>query len=212
MFYLPRHSVAQAWLTEARRIETTSVRFRELVRRLGALLAWEALREAPQRACRVETPCGVAEGGVLAERMVIVPILRAGLIYGEGMAKVFPEAAFGHIGLYRDEQTHRPVPYFTKLPAWLGQGGEPVRVLLADPMLATGHSAVAAADELLKRGVKAREIMLLTMVSAPEGRAVFEAAHPEIALWTWALDERLNERAYIVPGLGDAGDRLFGTV
>lgn len=214
MFQVVEHHLAQVWLSEVRDGRTPPARFRTLVRRLGALLAMEALRAAPVVRHTVQTPCGVANGAAWQEQVLIVPILRAGLTYAEGVGEVLPEAAFGHIGLYRDEQTHRPVPYFCKLPGWLSAARQPgrLRVYLVDPMLATGHSAVAAVQELLAHGVQEAEISLLTLVAAPEGRDCFVAACPQVSVWTWALDERLNEKAYIVPGLGDAGDRLFGTL
>lgn len=207
-FHILRHAVAETYLAEARDARTPSVRFRELVRRLGGLVAAEALREAPTRPVEVVTPCGVAHGRTLADPVLIVPILRAGLAYAEGVAQLFPEAAFGHIGLYRDEATKRPVTYFCKVPERLAER----RILLVDPMLATGHSAVAAAEALLARGADPARMALLTLVAAPEGRDVFLAAHPGIEVWTVALDAGLNAQAYIVPGLGDAGDRLFGTL
>lgn len=207
-FHILRHAVADTFLAEARDRTTPPDRFRTLVRRLGGLVACEALRDLPTAAVRTESPCGTAEGRKLAERLLIVPILRAGLTYAEGVAQVVPEATFGHIGLYRDETTHRPVPYFCKLPKTLHDR----RILLTDPMLATGHSAAAAVDLLLERGADAQKIILLTLVAAPEGRDVITAAHPEVTVWTVALDRCLNGKAYIVPGLGDAGDRIFGTL
>ncbi len=207
-FHILQHALAEAWLTEVRDAKTPSARFRELVRRLGGLIAWEALRNEPTQPRQVLTPCGEAAGAALLETPVIVPILRAGLVYAEGIAQLLPEADFGHIGLARDEITKRPNAYFCKVPRNLATR----RILLADPMLATGHSAVAAVDALIAQGANATKIILLTLVAAPEGRDVFCAAHPEVPVWTVALDERLNEHAYIVPGLGDAGDRLFGTL
>lgn len=207
-FRILRHAVAEAYLAEARDARTSSARFRELVRRLGGFVASEALREAPTRPVDVVTPCGLAQCRTLADSVLIVPILRAGLTYAEGVSQILPEAAFGHIGLYRDEVTKRPVTYFCKVPKCLSV----CRILLVDPMLATGHSAVAAAEALLARGAVPDKMALLTLVAAPEGRDVFLAAHPDIDVWTVALDEGLNENAYIVPGLGDAGDRLFGTL
>lgn len=207
-FHILRHAVAETYLAEVRDVRTSSARFRELVRRLGGLVAAEALREAPIRPIQVTTPCGTAQCRTLADPVLIVPILRAGLTYAEGVSQVLPEAAFGHIGLYRDETTKRPVTYFCKVPQRLSER----RILLVDPMLATGHSAAAAAAALLARGADPAKMALLTLVAAPEGRDVFLAAHPEIEVWTAALDDGLNAQAYIVPGLGDAGDRLFGTL
>lgn len=206
--HILRHAVADTYLAEVRDSRTPSARFRELVRRLGGLVATEAMRDFPTRPVEVRTPCGVAACRTLAESVLIVPILRAGLTYAEGVSQVLPEATFGHIGFYRDETTKRPVPYFCKVPQRLAER----RILLTDPMLATGYSAVAAADALLARGADPKKTILLTLVAAPEGRDVFLAAHPDIEVWTAALDERLNEDAYIVPGLGDAGDRIFGTL
>ena len=155
----------------------------------------------------IQTPCGLAIGRQLANQTILVPVLRAGLVYAEGMAEIIPNAIFGHIGLFRDESTHRPVPYFSKLPRKLAG----TQILIADPMLATGHSAVAAVDTVLNAGAEPEQIRFLALVAAPEGVRCFEAAHPHIDIRAFALDERLNDQAYIVPGLGDAGDRLFGT-
>lgn len=207
-FHILRHAVAETYLAEVRDARTPSPRFRELVRRLGGLVATEALRDVPTRPLEVVTPCGAAQCRTLADPVLIVPILRAGLTYAEGVSQILPEATFGHLGLYRDETTKRPVTYFCKVPQRLASR----RILLVDPMLATGHSAVAAADALLGRGADSAKMALLTLVAAPEGRDVFLAAHPGVEVWTAALDDRLNADAYIVPGLGDAGDRIFGTL
>ncbi len=207
MFHLIQHALAEHILTELRNEQTSMVRFRELVRRLGMLVGAEALRDVPRQPQTVTTPCGVAQGSCLAEPVVIVPVLRAGLTYAEGVATLLPEASIGHIGLYRDEQTHRPVPYFSKLPGNLATS----RVLVVDPMLATGYSAVAAVETLIQAGANPAKIQFLALVAAPEGVNCFEKAYPDIGVWAFALDERLNDKAYIVPGLGDAGDRLFGT-
>ena len=207
MFQVVHHTLAEHWLAEIRTEQTPATRFRDAVRKLGALLAAEVLRDAPLTETPIQTPCGLAIGRQLANQTILVPVLRAGLVYAEGMAEIIPNAIFGHIGLFRDECTHRPVPYFSKLPRKLAG----TQILIADPMLATGHSAVAAVDTVLNAGAEPEQIRFLALVAAPEGVRCFEAAHPHIDIRAFALDERLNDQAYIVPGLGDAGDRLFGT-
>jgi len=170
-------------------------------------MGYEITRELPLTTERIETPLAVMDAPVIAgKKVAIVSILRAGLGMAEGLQDLIPSARMGHVGLYRDPATKRPVEYFVKLPEPEGR-----IFILVDPMLATGYSAVAAVDALNRRGVADSQIRFMALVAAPEGMRVFEAAHPEIPVYTAALDDRLDEHAYIVPGLGDAGDRLFGT-
>ncbi len=181
--------------------------FRELVRELAALEAYEALRDAPVEDVTVRTPLADAPAKRIPSGAVTaVPILRAGLGMLEGVLDVAPQAPVGHLGMERDEETHEPHPYYAKMPKGVAES----TVLLVDPMLATGGSAIASLRYLRDAGV--RDIRLLVLVAAPEGvRAVLEA-DPDVRIWTCALDDGLNEDAYILPGLGDAGDRIFGTL
>jgi uracil phosphoribosyltransferase len=184
---------------------TEPKKFRELVRELGVLLAYEATADLALEPISVETPLATIEAGQLGERVGLVPILRAGLGMVEGVWEVLPMAEVWHIGLYRDEQTLRPVEYYNKLPV---QPTVDVCMVL-DPMLATGGSAVATVDVLKRWG--ARRIKFVGIIAAPEGVARLAAAHPDVAIHVAAVDSHLNEHGYIVPGLGDAGDRQFGT-
>ena len=185
--------------------DTEPKKFRELVREISVLLAYEATADLALEPREVRTPLGVAVGCSLREKIGLVPILRAGLGMVEGVWEMMPTAEVWHIGLYRDERTLRPVEYYNKLPV------EPtVQVcLILDPMLATGGSAVATVDVLRKWG--AQRIKFVGIIAAPEGIARLTDAHPEVPIYIAAIDERLNEHGYIVPGLGDAGDRQFGT-
>jgi uracil phosphoribosyltransferase len=170
-------------------------------------MGYEVTRELPMTEQAIETPVAPMMAPTIAgKKIAVVAILRAGLGMAEAMIELIPAARVGHIGLYRDPRTKRPVQYFVKLPEAEGR-----IFILCDPMLATGHSAAAAVDVLNKAGVADRDIRLLALVAAPEGVAVLMTAHPEVKTYAAALDERLNDHAYIVPGLGDAGDRLFGT-
>lgn len=207
-FHVLQHALATAYLTELRAAETPTPRFRELVRRVATIVTAEALRNLPTQPKDVQTPLAVCHGAELSEPLLIVPILRAGLVFADGIADLIPEASVGHIGLYRDEKTLLPVTYLCRLPENL----ERYRIFLADPMLATGNSSAEAADILLRKGACASKMMLLTLVATPQGRDTFTQRHPEVDVYTAALDDGLNERAYILPGLGDAGDRLFGTL
>jgi uracil phosphoribosyltransferase len=179
--------------------------FRHALHDIAKLLCFEVTRDLETEVIDVETPLVKTEGFALARPIVLVPILRAGVGLMTGFSEILDEASVGYIGLYRDEVTLQPQSYYCKLPAHLPDS----EVILIDPMLATGGSAADAADELKKSG--ATQIRFVCLIAAPEGVAAFEARHPDIPIFTASLDERLNENAYIVPGLGDAGDRYFGT-
>lgn len=188
-----------------RNVETTPEQFRQLAGRISVLLAAEALRDVPAVAATVATPLGPARGRRVHTDVVLVPVLRAGLGMLPGMLELVPGARVGHIGLQRDERTAVASQYYAKLPSRL----EDSYVLMIDPMLATGGSAVAALDMLSRAG--ARSIRLVCIVAAPEGIAAVEKAYPDVPIFTPAIDERLNDLKFIVPGLGDFGDRLYGT-
>jgi len=184
---------------------TGSKDFKELVEEVAMLMAYEVTREMQLEEVEIETPIGLTKCKVLAgKKLAIVPILRAGLGMVDGMLKLIPAAKVGHIGMYRDEETLMPVEYFCKLP----QDIEDRDIIVTDPMLATGGSAIDAINALKKRGAK--NIRLMCLVGAPEGIKAVEA-HPDVDIYFASIDEKLNEHGYIVPGLGDAGDRLFGT-
>ena len=189
------------------RNKNTSVKeFRELVSEIAGLMCYEATRNLPTHEVEVQTPLAVAKCRMLAgKKLAIVPILRAGLGMVEAMVDLIPSAKIGHIGLYRDPETHLPVEYYCKLPEDVGNR----HVFVVDPMLATGGSAVAAIDFLKQHGCKT--ISMLNIIGCPEGVAAVQKAHPDVDIYMAAQDEYLNEHAYIVPGLGDAGDRIFGT-
>jgi len=199
------HPLVAHKLSRLRDKNTDPKKFRELVREIAALLAYEATADLQTAPRELETPLAKMTGAELREKIGLVPILRAGLGMVEGFWELMPSAEVWHIGLYRDEKTLRPVEYYNKLPL------EPtvsVSIIL-DPMLATGGSATATADVLKRWGVK--KIKFVGLIGAPEGIAAMQKAHPDIPIYLAAIDARLNERAYIVPGLGDAGDRQFGT-
>lgn len=201
------HPLVQHKLTHIRDKNCDKFSFRAYAREITQLLTYEASRDLPVFLKDVETPLATSKFPALKDEVpVIVPILRAGLGMSDGVETLLPSAPVGHIGLYRDEQTKKPVEYLVKLPPLQGRF-----VFMVDPMLATGHSSVKAADILIENGARAKDIRLMVLVAAPEGVEAFSKAHPEISIITAALDEKLNENAYIVPGLGDAGDRLFGT-
>ena len=189
------------------RDENTSVKvFRELVSEIAQLMCYEATRDLPLEEIEVKTPVDVAKCRRIAgKKLAVVPILRAGLGMVDGMVAMMPNVKVGHIGLYRDPKTLEPVKYYFKMPADIAERD----VIIVDPMLATGGSAVAAAAFLKQEGV--RSIKLMSIIGAPEGVKAMQEAHPDINIYVAALDDHLNDHGYIVPGLGDAGDRIFGT-
>lgn len=200
------HPLIQHKLSILRSERTGVKEFRELVGEIAALMCYEATRDLPTEAVEVKTPIAVAKARVLSgKKLAVVPILRAGLGMVDTIIDLIPSAKVGHIGLYRDPETHEPVKYYCKLPADISER----RVFVVDPMLATGGSASAAIQFLKEEGC--RTITLMNIIAAPEGAAVIRRDHPDVELYVAAMDERLNENAYIVPGLGDAGDRVFGT-
>ena len=199
------HPLVKHKLTRLRDVATKPKKFRELVRELGALLAYEATLDLATSPVEVNTPMGSTTGDDLRDKIGLVPILRAGLGMVEGVWQLMPSAEVWHIGLYRDEQTLKPVAYYNKLPI-----APTVAVcLILDPMLATGGSAVATVDILKKWGVE--KIKFIGLIAAPEGIQRLHEAHPDVPIHLAAIDDHLNEIGYIVPGLGDAGDRQFGT-
>ncbi len=200
------HPLIQHKVAMMRDKNTTSKEFRDLAREVAMLMAFEVTRDLPTEEIEIETPICKTKVNMLAGMDVaIVPILRAGLGFVDGMLEIIPNAKVGHVGLYRDPETHEPVEYYCKLPEDIDKR----RVIIVDPMLATGGSAVAAVDFVKKRGGK--DISFMCLIAAPEGIEALETAHPDVDIYIAAKDERLNENAYIVPGLGDAGDRIFGT-
>jgi len=204
--YVIDHPLVQHKLTMLRDERTGPKDFRELTEELSMLMAYEVTRDIPTEPVEVKTPLAVTTGvAISGKKLAIVAILRAGLGMVPGILRLIPAAKVGHIGVYRDPETLKPIEYFCKLPTDIDERD----VILVDPMLATGGSAVAAIDIIKKRG--ATNIKLMAMVAAPEGIKRLHEAHPDVALFVAAVDERLNDHAYIVPGLGDAGDRLFGT-
>jgi uracil phosphoribosyltransferase len=203
--FCSEHPLVKHKLAKLRDQATDPKKFRELIREIAMLLAYEATADLALEPAEVTTPMGLAQGAALQEKIGLVPILRAGLGMVDGVWEMMPGAEVWHIGLYRDEKTLRPVQYYNKLPV------EPtVQVcLILDPMLATGGSAVATADILKKWG--ARRIKFVGIIAAPEGIRAMQTAHPDVPIYLAAVDSHLNEIGYIVPGLGDAGDRQFGT-
>ena len=207
-FTVVDHPLVSAKLTVLRDKTTPPYLFRQLVHELTWLVAYEAARDLPVEPHAIETPLAAIEGTRIAGGPpAIVSVLRAGLAMAEALQQLLPDAVQGHIGLYRDHDTHRPVEYYDKLPP---MGGRPVFVV--DPMLATGYSAAAALTKLKDRGAAAADLHLLVLVAAPEGVAVLADAHPDVRVTAAVLDSHLDDNAYIVPGLGDAGDRIFGTM
>ena len=200
------HPLIQHKLAVLRNKETSVKEFRELVSEISGLMCYEATRNLPTEEVLVETPITTARCRMLSgKKLAIVPILRAGLGMVDAMVDLIPSAKIGHIGLYRDPETHEPVEYYCKLPEDIGN-----RVtFVVDPMLATGGSAVAAIDFLKGHGCK--QIIMMNIIGCPEGIAKVQEAHPDVEIYMAACDEKLNDHAYIVPGLGDAGDRIFGT-
>jgi len=185
---------------------TGSKDFRDLVQEVAMLMAYEVTRDIQLEEVEIETPICITKCKVLAgKKMAIVPILRAGLGMVDGMLKIIPAAKVGHIGMYRNEETLQPVEYFCKLPQDINERD----VIITDPMIATGGSAIDAISALKKRG--AINIKIMCLIAAPEGLKAIQDAHPDVDIYVASIDEKLNEKGYIVPGLGDAGDRLFGT-
>ncbi|MEM9795471.1 MAG: uracil phosphoribosyltransferase [Pseudomonadota bacterium] len=200
------HPLVQHKLSLMRETETSTAVFRQLLREISQLLAYEVTRELPMTTKRIETPLQPMDAPVLdGRKMALVSILRAGNGLLDGILELVPSARVGFVGLYRDEETLEPVQYYFKVPDHLNER----LVIAVDPMLATGNSSVAAIDLLKKSGAK--DIRFLCLLAAPEGVARMKVAHPDVPIVTAALDEKLNEKGYIVPGLGDAGDRMFGT-
>ncbi len=203
---IPDHPLIQHKVTLIRDKNTPSKEFRELVSEIAMLMCYEATRDLPLKEIEIETPMTVTKSKVISGRkLAFVPILRAGLGMCDGMLALVPAAKVGHIGMYRDPETHTPHEYYCKLPADI----EERDVILLDPMLATGGSAIDAVNALKKRSP--RSIKFVCIIAAPEGIEALSAAHPDVQIYAASRDERLNENKYILPGLGDAGDRIFGT-
>lgn len=204
--FIADHPLIQHKLTLLRDKETGSKEFRELVEEIAMLICYEATRSLPLKEVEIETPVGVARTKVIQGRkMAVVPILRAGLGMVDGVLNLVPAAKVGHIGLYRDPETLRPVEYYCKLPADIPERD----VFVVDPMLATGGSAIDAVSTIKKSNPKS--IKFMCILAAPEGMKAFCEAHPDVQVYCGAIDERLDDHGYILPGLGDAGDRIFGT-
>lgn len=200
------HPLIQHKITLIRDEKTVTKDFRDLVQELAMLMAFEVTRDLPLKEVEVQTPVSLAKANVLSGKTVgVIPILRAGLGMVDGILSLVPDAKVGHIGLYRDPDTLQPVEYYCKLPTDAAQRD----MIIVDPMLATGGSAIGAIDLLKGYGIK--RIKLVCLIAAPEGVQAVQKAHPDVDLFIAALDEKLNDHGYIVPGLGDAGDRLFGT-
>jgi len=200
------HPLIQHKLSILRSKKTGVKEFRELVGEISGLMCYEATRNLETEEVTVQTPVATAKCRKLAgKKLAIIPILRAGLGMVDAMLDLIPSAKVGHIGLYRDPETHLPVEYYCKLPEDIGKR----QVFVVDPMLATGGSAIAAIDFLKKHGCK--KIIMMNIIGCPEGVKAVQEAHPDVDIYVAAIDEKLNEHAYIVPGLGDAGDRIFGT-
>jgi uracil phosphoribosyltransferase len=200
------HPLVQHKLTILRDKETSTRSFRSLLREISVLLCYEVTRDLPLEDAAIETPVASMTGKRLAgKKLVFAPILRAGMGLLDGMLELVPSARVAHIGLYRDPKTLKAVEYYFKAPSDVAER----LVIVIDPMLATGHTAIAALDRLKEHGVT--DIRLVCLLAAPEGIDVVRSHHPDVPIWTAAIDERLNEHSYIVPGLGDAGDRMYGT-
>ena len=200
------HPLIQHKVSLMRKTETNNKEFRELAKEVVTLMGYEATRDLPLKEVEIETPiCKTTQKMLAGEDIAIVPILRAGLGFVDGMLALYPNAKVGHVGLYRDPETHMPVEYYCKLPNDI----ENRTIFVVDPMLATGGSAIDAINSIKARGGK--NIKFMCLIAAPEGMAALLKAHPDVDIYIAQQDEKLNEHAYIVPGLGDAGDRLFGT-
>ncbi|MFA5592232.1 MAG: uracil phosphoribosyltransferase [Micavibrio sp.] len=202
------HPLVQHKLSRMRDSACQTGEFRRLLKEISFLIGYEVTRHLPLTRTLIHTPMQEMQAPVLSGGLpVVVPVLRAGLGMADGLVELMPDCHIGHIGLYRDEDTHRPVEYLVRLPQ-----AQDSLFIVTDPMLATGHSSEYALDLLNRHGVEDRRIVLMCLVSAPEGVAQIQKTHPKVRIYTASLDERLDERAYILPGLGDAGDRLFGTL
>ncbi|QHI72030.1 uracil phosphoribosyltransferase [Aminipila terrae] len=204
--YVFDHPLIQHKTAMIRKIDTSVKDFREMVREISMLMGYEATRNLPLEEVEIETPmCKTTMKMLQGEDIAIVPILRAGLGMVDGMLALVPNAKVGHVGLYRDPETHIPVEYYCKLPTDIAKR----QVFVVDPMLATGGSAIAAIDFIKDKGAK--NIIFMCLIASPEGIEALQKAHPDVDIFIAAKDEKLNENAYILPGLGDAGDRLYGT-
>ena len=204
--YILNHPLIQHKLSHMRDKRTSTRTFRELLREITLLMGYEITRELPLTTETIETPLVTYDAPVIAgKKLAIVPVLRAGVGMSDGLLELIPSARVGHIGVYRDDR-HQPVEYLVRLP-----DPQDRTMILCDPMVATGNSAVHAVDALKKRGVPADLIIFVALVAAPEGVKTFQDAHPDVKLYVASLDSHLDDHAYIVPGLGDAGDRIFGT-
>ncbi|MFL6706762.1 MAG: uracil phosphoribosyltransferase [Massilia sp.] len=205
--FILNHPLIQHKLSHMRERDTSTRTFRELLKEITLLMGYEITRDLPLTTRTIETPLVTIDAPVIAgKKLAIVPILRAGIGMSDGLLELVPSARVGHIGVFRDPATHLPVEYMVRLPDTADR-----IFILCDPMVATGNSAVHAVDVLKKRGVSDEQILFLALVAAPEGVQVFQNAHPGVKLYVASLDSHLNDHDYIVPGLGDAGDRIFGT-
>lgn len=205
MLEVLNHPLITHKLTQMRKASTGTKDFRENLDEIAELMAYEVCRDLPTKPVEIETPIAKCTGFELSKEVIIVPILRAGIGLLDGIRRLVPTAKVGFIGMYRDEKTLEPHEYFAKFPS----GMDDAIVMIVDPMLATGGSAIDAIAAVKKRGAK--QIKLVCLVGAPEGVKAIQAAHPDVDIYIAALDDHLNENGYIVPGLGDAGDRIFGT-
>ena len=204
--YVFDHPLIQHKVSQIRNKETSTKDFRQIVKEIAMLMTFESSRDLPLKEVEIETPiCKTTVNVLEGEDVAVVPILRAGLGMVDGVLEIIPNAKVGHVGLYRDPETHEPVEYYCKMPEDIDKR----KIFVTYPMLATGGSAVAAIDFVKQRGGK--DIVFMCLIAAPEGIEVLKKAHPDVDIYIAAKDECLNEHAYIVPGLGDAGDRIFGT-
>ena len=204
--YVFDHPLIQHKVSQIRNKETSTKDFRQIVKEIAMLMTFESSRDLPLKEVEIETPiCKTTVNVLEGEDVAVVPILRAGLGMVDGVLEIIPNAKVGHVGVYRDPETHEPVEYYCKMPEDIDKR----KIFVTDPMLATGGSAVAAIDFVKQRGGK--DIVFMCLIAAPEGIEVLKKAHPDVDIYIAAKDECLNEHAYIVPGLGDAGDRIFGT-
>jgi uracil phosphoribosyltransferase len=205
--FITDHPLIQHKLSHMREKDTSTRTFRELLKEITLLMGYEITRDLPLTTRTIETPLMTIDAPVIAgKKLAIVPILRAGIGMSDGLLNLVPSARVGHIGVFRDPDTHQPVEYLVRLPDLAER-----TFILCDPMVATGNSAVHAVDVLKSRGVTDEQIIFLALVAAPEGIEVFQKSHPGVKIYCASLDSHLDDHAYIVPGLGDAGDRIFGT-